>query len=139
MQWSNKERSFEGIRIEVSLGSKRGETCYEVKVKEAKTCYGTIQLPFTADELNEEMGLSGYFKGYFLDNDHEYVFTRGFKKEEEANKFAEKVREAIRKLEEEKKGIEKVKKIRRRIEDVLRKSNAETILGVARQLGVKID
>ncbi len=139
MQWSNNERNFEGIRVEVSLGNKRGETCYEVKVKEAKTRYGTIQLPFTADELNEKMGLSGYFKGYFLDNDNEYVFTRGFKKEKEANEFAKRVEEAIKKLEEEKKGIEKVKKIRRRIEDHLRKSDSETILSVAKQLGVKIE
>ena len=35
--------------------------------------------------------------------------------------------------------LEKVKKIRRRVEDRLRKSDPETILRVARELGVKID
>ena len=32
-----------------------------------------------------------------------------------------------------------IRKIRRRVEDCLRKSDPETILGVAKQLGVKID
>ena len=151
MRWSNEEKTFEGNKVEVIMGSscnlyRSGETCYKVKVNEAKhpEGWGTVQLPFTPDELNKTLGLRPYFCGRFFD-DHFYednkcyFYTGNFTSEEEANKFAEKVREAIRKLEEKKKGIEKIKKIRRRIEDVLRKSDPETILRVAKQLGVKID
>ena len=151
MRWINKGKTFEGIKVEVVLSSssnpyKSGETVYKVKVNEAKhpEGWGTVQLPFTPHELNKKLGLQdeGFSPNeHFIEDGFRncYLYTRDFSSEEKANKFAEKVREAIKKLEEEKKGVERIKKIRRRIEDVLRKSNPEVIFRIAKELGVKID
>ena len=150
MQWSNNERNFEGIRVEVELCSstnayRRGASCYKIRVYEAKhSLGGRMRLPFTAEELSDkirqisEETIPTY---YFIEDDfkHCYTYLQEFDSEEQANLIAEKVKEAIEKLEEEKKGVERIKKVRRRVEDVLRKSDPETILRVAKQLGVKID
>jgi len=151
MRWSNEGKTFEGIKVEVIMGSscnpyRSGETCYKVKVNEAKhpEGWGTVQLPFTSHELNEALGLRDYGfcpDEHFLDcrSDDYYMYSGEFSSEKKANEFAEKVRKAIRKLEEEKKGVERIKKIRRRIEDVLRKSNPEVIFRIAKELNVKLD
>ncbi len=151
MRWINKGKTFEGIKVEVILNSssnpyRSGKTVYKVKVNEIShpEGWGTIQLPFTSHELNEKLGLQdeGFSPDeHFIEDGFRncYLYTRDFTSEEEAEKFAEKVRKAIVKLEKEKKGIEKIKKIRRRIEDVLRKSSPEVIFRIAKELNVKLN